>query len=63
VLVEPGAAVVAGQTLFVLEAMKMEHTVAAPATGVVTEVRVQPGQQVDAGSVLAVVEEESNDAD
>jgi acetyl/propionyl-CoA carboxylase alpha subunit len=63
VLVEPGAAVVAGQTLVVLEAMKMEHTVAAPASGVVTEVRVQPGQQVDAGSVLAVVAEEANDAD
>jgi propionyl-CoA carboxylase alpha chain len=63
VLVEPGAPVVAGQTLVVLEAMKMEHTVAAPTAGVVTEVRVQPGQQVDAGSVLAVVEEESNDAD
>ena len=57
VLVEPGATVVAGQTLVVLEAMKMEHTVTAPAAGVVTEVRVQPGQQVDAGSVLAVVEE------
>jgi propionyl-CoA carboxylase alpha chain len=64
VLVEPGAAVVAGQTLVVLEAMKMEHTVTAPTTGMVTEVRVQPGQQVDAGSVLAVVEEqEPNDAD
>ena len=62
VLVEPGATVVAGETLVVLEAMKMEHTVVAPAAGVVSEVRVQAGQQVDAGSVLAVVEEEPNDA-
>jgi propionyl-CoA carboxylase alpha chain len=63
VLVQPGATVVAGQTLVVLEAMKMEHTVTAPAAGVVTQVLVQPGQQVDAGSVLAVVEEESANAD
>jgi len=57
VLVEPGDTVVAGQTLVVLEAMKMEHSVHAPSAGVVAEVRVQPGQQVDAGSVLAVVDE------
>jgi propionyl-CoA carboxylase alpha chain len=41
----------------VLEAMKMQHTVAAPYDGVVTTVDVQPGQQVAAGDVLAVVEE------
>ena len=39
-----------------LEAMKMEHTVASPADGTVAEVRVTAGQQVDAGSVLAVVD-------
>jgi acetyl/propionyl-CoA carboxylase alpha subunit len=55
VLVEPGAAVVAGRALVVLEAMKMEHTVAAAADGVVTEVRVGPGDQVETGQVLAVV--------
>ena len=63
VMVEVGATVVAGQTLVVLEAMKMEHAVHAPHPGVVTEVLVQAGQQVDAGSVLAVVEEETPDAD
>jgi len=57
VLVEPGATVTVGDTLVVLEAMKMEHAVHAPAAGVVTEVRVQQGQQVDAGTVLVVVEE------
>jgi propionyl-CoA carboxylase alpha chain len=62
VLVEPGDTVAAGQTLVVLEAMKMEHTVVAPAGGVVAQLLVRPGQQVDAGSVLAVVEEESADA-
>jgi propionyl-CoA carboxylase alpha chain len=42
--------------------MKMEHTVAAPASGAVSEVRVQAGQQVEAGAVLVVVEE-TTDAD
>src|SRR4051794_9602390 len=58
VLVAAGDMVTAGQTLVVLEAMKMEHAVHAPADGVVSELRVQPGQQVDAGSVLAVVDDQ-----
>jgi propionyl-CoA carboxylase alpha chain len=58
VLVEAGTDVMVGQPLVVLEAMKMEHTVAAPTTGKVAEVRVQPGQQVEAGTVLVVVAEE-----
>ena len=41
----------------VLEAMKMEHTVAAPVDGVLTALHVPPGDQVDSGQVLAVVEE------
>jgi propionyl-CoA carboxylase alpha chain len=44
--------------VLVLEAMKMQHTVAAPHDGVVTEIDVAPGAQVAAGSVLAVVTEE-----
>ncbi|HVV75936.1 MAG TPA: biotin carboxylase N-terminal domain-containing protein [Mycobacteriales bacterium] len=56
VLVEAGATVAKGDPLVVLEAMKMEHTVASPAAGTVSEVRVQAGQQVDSGAVLAVVE-------
>ncbi|WP_130293988.1 acetyl/propionyl/methylcrotonyl-CoA carboxylase subunit alpha [Pseudonocardia sediminis] len=55
VLGETGAAVTAGQPLVVLEAMKMEHTVAAPGDGVLGEVRVSAGDQVDTGQVLAVV--------
>jgi biotin carboxyl carrier protein len=51
-----GAAVGKGDPLVVLEAMKMEHTIASPADGVVSEIRVQAGQQVDAGAVLAHVE-------
>ncbi|GAA3844692.1 acetyl-CoA carboxylase biotin carboxylase subunit [Saccharothrix violaceirubra] len=45
----------AGQALFVVEAMKMEHTVTAPVDGVLTEVNVQAGQQVALDEVLAVV--------
>jgi propionyl-CoA carboxylase alpha chain len=56
VLVEAGDTVDAQQPLVVLEAMKMEHTVASPGPGVVAEVHVVAGQQVDAGMVLAVVE-------
>ena len=51
-----GAAVTAGQALVVLEAMKMEHTVAAPLDGVLTALHVGPGDQVESGQPLAVVE-------
>jgi propionyl-CoA carboxylase alpha chain len=44
--------------VLVLEAMKMQHSVTAPHDGVVTEIDVKPGDQVAAGAVLAVVEEE-----
>jgi biotin carboxyl carrier protein len=39
--------------------MKMQHTVAAPHTGTVTRISVQPGAQVAANEVLAVVEPSS----
>jgi propionyl-CoA carboxylase alpha chain len=51
-----GDTVTAGQPLLWLEAMKMEHTVTAPADGVLTELNVEPGQQVDVGTILARVE-------
>jgi propionyl-CoA carboxylase alpha chain len=56
VLVDTGATVVKGDPLVVLEAMKMEHTVASPTDGTVAEVQVTAGQQVDAGAVLVVVD-------
>ena len=46
----------AGQTLVVLEAMKMEHHMTAPDDGVVAEVRVAVGDQVENGALLLVVE-------
>ncbi|MBH0778163.1 acetyl/propionyl/methylcrotonyl-CoA carboxylase subunit alpha [Nocardia bovistercoris] len=45
-----------GQPILWLEAMKMEHTVAAPAAGVLSALEVSVGQQVDIGVVLAVVD-------
>jgi acyl-CoA carboxylase subunit alpha len=51
-----GDTVTSGQPLIWLEAMKMEHTVTAPGDGVLAELNVEAGQQVDVGSVLARVE-------
>ncbi|MFI9411699.1 acetyl/propionyl/methylcrotonyl-CoA carboxylase subunit alpha [Nocardia gamkensis] len=53
---EIGSRVEQGQPILWLEAMKMEHTIAAPAAGVLSAVNVTVGQQVDVGAVLAVVE-------
>ncbi|MEV6741984.1 biotin carboxylase N-terminal domain-containing protein [Streptomyces sp. NPDC051104] len=51
-----GATVQAGQPLLWLEAMKMEHRITAPATGTVTALHAHPGQQVEVGALLAVVQ-------
>jgi propionyl-CoA carboxylase alpha chain len=53
-----GQRVSAGQPVLVLEAMKMEHQIRAPADGLVAEVLVGPGDQVQAGDVLATVTEQ-----
>jgi propionyl-CoA carboxylase alpha chain len=53
-----GDRVSAGTTLLWLEAMKMEHPVAAPSDGVVTALPVPAGGQVDAGALLAVISED-----
>ncbi|OQO93696.1 acetyl/propionyl-CoA carboxylase subuit alpha [Saccharomonospora piscinae] len=63
VAVTVGDRVRAGQPLLWLEAMKMEHRVAAPADGVVRELTATPGCQVDQGSVLAVVAPDGGEAD
>jgi acetyl/propionyl-CoA carboxylase alpha subunit len=55
VAVAVGDAVRAGQTLVVLEAMKMEHRLLAPQEGVVTQVRVAPGETVEQGALLVRV--------
>ena len=50
--VRAGDAVSRGQPLAVMEAMKMEHTIAAPADGVVQELLYAPGDQVTEGAEL-----------
>jgi acetyl-CoA/propionyl-CoA carboxylase biotin carboxyl carrier protein len=54
--VEVGQTVAAGDTLVVLEAMKMENNVAADVDGIVTEVKVEPGQSVGSGDIVVVIE-------
>ena len=54
-LVKAGDAVTAGQTMVVLEAMKMENELAAPRAGRVAEVRCAEGAAVEAGQDLVVV--------
>lgn len=55
VAVAEGDEVEAGDVVLVLEAMKMQHTITAPAAGRVATLNAQPGLQVAAGEVLAVV--------
>ncbi|TAF69089.1 MAG: biotin/lipoyl-binding protein, partial [Curvibacter sp.] len=50
--VKAGDAVKKGQALAVMEAMKMEHTIAAPADGTIDELLFAPGDQVTEGSEL-----------
>ncbi|UCG40195.1 MAG: ATP-grasp domain-containing protein [Acidimicrobiia bacterium] len=59
VAVAEGAEVAKGDTLVVVEAMKMEHSVRSPSDGVVTEVRIAEGDQVDGDQVMIVVDDGS----
>jgi pyruvate carboxylase subunit B len=56
ILVEAGREVAAGAGLVVLEAMKMENELKAPAAGTVAAVRAQPGEAVEKGQVLVEFE-------
>ncbi|MCU6667204.1 urea carboxylase [Enterobacteriaceae bacterium H4N4] len=56
VLVEPGTAVEAGQTLIIVEAMKMELAITAPQAGVVKRIGCQPGRPVSPGDTLLWLE-------
>ncbi len=55
VAVQPGDRVQAGDTLVVIEAMKMENELKAVAAGTIAEVRVTAGQAVNPGDVMVVV--------
>ena len=56
VLVQLGAKVTLGQPVVVVEAMKMENSIAATKAGVVAHIGVKQGQQVNGGDVLLVIE-------
>ncbi|KJK39066.1 acetyl-CoA carboxylase subunit alpha [Streptomyces variegatus] len=51
-----GTPVKAGESLLWLEAMKMQHEITAPVTGTLTALSAVPGQQVEPGMLLAVVQ-------
>ena len=53
--VEVGASVARGQTVVVLEAMKMENDLAAPKAGTIKEIKVSRGQTVNQGDVLVII--------
>ena len=53
---ETGAAVEKGVGLVVVEAMKMQNEMKSPRDGIVVSINVKPGDTVNAGDVLAVVE-------
>ncbi|MEJ5254322.1 MAG: acetyl-CoA carboxylase biotin carboxylase subunit [Acidimicrobiales bacterium] len=56
VLVEAGDEVEAGQTVCVLEAMKMENNICADKAGTVREVKVSPGDSVGSGDVVVLID-------
>ncbi len=56
VQVNPGQEVNEGDTLCILESMKMENPILSPSKGVVKEVKVEPGQFVNAGDIAVVIE-------
>ncbi|MDA8026937.1 MAG: acetyl-CoA carboxylase biotin carboxylase subunit [Actinomycetota bacterium] len=53
--VEVGASVAAGDTVCILEAMKMENAILADKAGTVTEVKVKPGDTVGTGDIVVVI--------
>lgn len=55
VLVEPGADVQVGDTLIVLESMKMEIPVLVETAGIVDEIAVKPGDVIHEGDLLVVL--------
>ena len=56
VLATQGQEVAVGDTICVLEAMKMENNITAEVAGTITQLKVEPGQSVGSGDVVAVIE-------
>ena len=55
VIVSPGAKVESGDTLVIIESMKMEMPVESPVKGKVDQITVTEGQAVDEGAVLLTI--------
>jgi 3-methylcrotonyl-CoA carboxylase alpha subunit len=55
-----GDSVVLGDVILVLEAMKMEHPCKAPCAGILTEIRYQPGDIVEEGAILCIVDADTS---
>ncbi|MDI9645724.1 MAG: DUF2118 domain-containing protein [Archaeoglobales archaeon] len=55
ILVKVGDFVKAGETIAVVEAMKMEHEVKSPKNGVILELKVREGQNIVVGDTIAVI--------
>ncbi len=60
-LVEIDQKVECDQRLAVFEAMKMQHEILAPVSGVIRELNGQVGKQMAAGDIVMVIEEEDSD--
>ncbi|MDT4974105.1 MAG: propionyl-CoA carboxylase alpha chain [Pseudonocardiales bacterium] len=58
-----GDVVAAGQPILWLEAMKMQHQINAPTAGVIADLPVRAGQQVDVGAVLVVITRDAPEGD
>ena len=58
ILVAPGAAVAAGETVAIIESMKMEIAITAHSAGRVRDIRAEPGRNVRTGDVILVLEED-----
>ena len=52
---KPGDTVSEGDTVVILESMKMEMPIEAPAGGTITAIKVKEGDPVDEGAVVAVI--------
>ncbi|DAC22008.1 MAG: acetyl-CoA carboxylase biotin carboxyl carrier protein subunit [Euryarchaeota archaeon] len=59
--VEEGQAVVEGQVILILEAMKMQNEIQAPVSGTVVSVECSEGEAIEANVPLVVIEPEASD--
>ena len=56
ILTEVGAGIKHGESVLVVEAMKMQNEMKAPKDGIIKEIRFAEGANVNAGDVLAIIE-------